>query len=77
MHAWPTLLAMLLWLVELILYVDQLDSAVEDTSQLSEAEQAERMFFEYLTKAYTLWLNAEEDSETIDNSLLENFRIYH
>ncbi|KAJ3271869.1 kinetochore-associated Ndc80 complex subunit ndc80 [Terramyces sp. JEL0728] len=70
LHAWPTLLAMLIWMMELILCVDHLD---EDSSDLNENEQAEKMFFEYLTKAYSLWLSGANDLDIIDRTLLENF----
>jgi kinetochore protein NDC80 len=74
LHAWPTLLAMLQWMVELILAVDQLDDTIEDDRVLNEEEQADKMFYEYLTKAYDLWLKGAEDAEEIiEKALLENF----
>ena len=57
--------------------VDQLDEqAQESVETLSEVEQADRMFFEYLTRAYAIWLNGADETEVIDRTLLENFGKY-
>jgi SMC interacting uncharacterized protein involved in chromosome segregation len=57
--------------------VDQLDSqGQESVETLSEVEQADRMFFEYLTRAYAIWLNGADETEVIDRALLENFGNY-
>lgn len=40
---------------------------------LSEVEQADKMFFEYLTRAYAIWLEGADETEVIDRTLLENF----
>lgn len=38
-------------------------------------EQADRMFFDYLTRAYAIWLKGADETEVIDRTLLENFGI--
>lgn len=58
----------------LTLCVDQIDEEpIEAEKELSEAEEAESIFLEYLTKAYKLWLNGANDFEAIDKTLLQNF----
>lgn len=40
---------------------------------MTEVEQADKMFFDYLTRAYEIWLKGAEDTEIIDRVLLDNF----
>jgi kinetochore protein NDC80 len=74
LHAWPVLLAMLIWMVELIISIQELELA-EENNDLDDNQQAERMFFEYLSKAYTTFLNSieESSSDIIDRPLFEKF----
>jgi SMC interacting uncharacterized protein involved in chromosome segregation len=65
---------MLVWMVDLVLAVEQFDEGHEDP--LTQVDQADKMFFEYLTKAYDYWLEGAEDTGVIDNILLENFGIF-
>ena len=67
LHAWPTLLGMLIWLVELVLVLG------DDNEELNEQQKAEQTFFEYLEKAYVLWLDGQDDFEVIDQELLKSF----
>ncbi|KAJ3367615.1 kinetochore-associated Ndc80 complex subunit ndc80 [Kappamyces sp. JEL0680] len=72
LHAWPTLLAMLLWIVDVVL-VDQLDQFLDEGQEhLSELELADKMYFEYISHAYGLWLENNED-EVINKHLLGKF----
>ncbi|KAJ3392143.1 kinetochore-associated Ndc80 complex subunit ndc80 [Lobulomyces angularis] len=70
MHAWPSLLAVLTWMVELILCcenLDQVDSYEEDA-------QAEKIFYDYLTKTYTMFLiNENNDYHEMVEELKGNF----
>ena len=67
LHAWPTLLAMLIWMVELVVILN------DDQLELNEQQKAELTFFEYLEKAYRIWLTGLDDFEIIDNELLKSF----
>ncbi|KAJ1679962.1 kinetochore-associated Ndc80 complex subunit ndc80 [Spiromyces aspiralis] len=71
-HAWPTLLPMLMWLVELARYIQQVE-AKDVENILSEGEDmnqyAERAFHEYLTKSYPLWLNGEDETPDLEAEL--------
>ncbi|KAJ3073609.1 kinetochore-associated Ndc80 complex subunit ndc80 [Podochytrium sp. JEL0797] len=72
MHAWPSLLAMLTWMVELILCCDQMDNQ-EDFDQATNAEQSAKVFFEYLSKAYAVFLAGDDSYDTMDHELMATF----
>jgi SMC interacting uncharacterized protein involved in chromosome segregation len=59
-------------MVELILSVDQLD-AEQEAEANDETKQAEKMFLDYLSKAYTMFLNGTDNNQVIDQHLLDNF----
>lgn len=46
---------------------------MDDFGQLSDAAQADREFYNYLTKAYQLWLSGVDDFKLIDRDLYEKF----
>ena len=72
LHAWPTLLAMLIWLVELVMILN------DDTCEImTEQQKAELTFFEYLEKAYLLWMAGHNDFEIIDQELFKSFDVKH
>ncbi|KAI8849418.1 HEC/Ndc80p family-domain-containing protein [Chytridium lagenaria] len=74
-HAWPSLLAMLTWMVELILVrlCDQIDNQ-NDFDEMPNAEvAAEKVFFEYLTKAYAVFLAGDDNYDSMDRELISNF----
>ncbi|KAJ3078995.1 kinetochore-associated Ndc80 complex subunit ndc80, partial [Quaeritorhiza haematococci] len=83
MHAWPTLLAMLTWMVELILCCDQLDNQGDFDDGVGPDGMAaggasthpEKIFFEYLTKAYAVFLAGGDDYDAMDAELMANFGI--
>ncbi len=57
--------------------MDQLDQDIEDGTAnggvgLSELEMADKMYFEYLSHAYGLWLDNQED-EVINKHLMDKF----
>ncbi|KAJ3112639.1 kinetochore-associated Ndc80 complex subunit ndc80 [Physocladia obscura] len=71
MHAWPTLLAMLIWIVELIMLCDQMDKQADFDDQ-DENAQSEKLFFEYLTKSYVVFLEGG-DGDEMDKQLATDF----
>lgn len=75
LHAWPVLLAMLVWMVELIVCCEQLDSAndLESNTVVDQAAQAEKIFFDYLVKAYDVFLAGSDDYAAMDKTLNANF----
>ncbi|TPX46493.1 hypothetical protein SeMB42_g03675 [Synchytrium endobioticum] len=73
MHAWPALLAMLVWMVELILCCDQIENAPDITEDGDPTANAEKIFFDYLTKAYELWMAGGDNFDSIDQELISNF----
>ncbi|KAJ3218694.1 rRNA-binding ribosome biosynthesis protein rpf2 [Dinochytrium kinnereticum] len=72
-HAWPSLLAMLTWMVELILCCDQIDNQNEFDDQPNAEIAAEKVFFEYLTKAYAVFLAGDDNYDSMDRELISNF----
>jgi kinetochore protein NDC80 len=72
-HAWPTLLAALVWLVELICYRETEASQMENEDQgiLSDANSnTDKIFFEYLEHAYRRFMNGADAAE-IENALTQ------
>ena len=66
MHAWPYLLAMLVWMVELVMCCDKLDVDSDDFS-------AEKTFFDYLAKTYDWFLAGNDSYDDMDKELETNF----
>ncbi|KAI8827943.1 HEC/Ndc80p family-domain-containing protein [Chytriomyces cf. hyalinus JEL632] len=74
MHAWPTLLAMLTWMVELILCCDQMDNTEAFDDEASSPErQAEKVFFQYLTRAYKEFLAGDDNYDAMADELVSFF----
>ncbi|KAJ3284177.1 kinetochore-associated Ndc80 complex subunit ndc80 [Rhizoclosmatium sp. JEL0117] len=75
MHAWPSLLAMLTWMVELIMCCDQMDTQNEfdDDPVMGAQAQGEKVFFDYLTKAYAVFLAGDDNYDAMDDELISNF----
>ena len=62
-HAWPSLLASIMWLIELLAY-DEEANIGDSGSQLDEYDDptaSEKSFFSYLSKAYSLFLSGEDE----------------
>jgi kinetochore protein NDC80 len=84
-HAWPALLAMLNWMVELIMCCDELASgAGPDTSNKMQdidtapvdatmEAQPEKIFFDYLCKSYKIFLAGNDDFDSMVQELGKNF----
>jgi kinetochore protein NDC80 len=58
-HTWPTLLGALSWLVELITFQEQVEAAEREASQW-ETVNADRLFFDYTSKAYGKFLAGDD-----------------
>lgn len=72
-HTWPSLLASLLWLVELVEY-DELAGLQDDEDGDDEGE-IDRIFFTYIRKAYWCFLNGDDNRyEELDTELGNKFR---
>ncbi|KAI9353822.1 HEC/Ndc80p family-domain-containing protein [Obelidium mucronatum] len=71
MHAWPSLLAMLTWMVELISCCEQMDQQGDFDEDANS--QGEKVFFTYLTKAYAVFLAGDDNYDAMDDELIANF----
>ena len=69
-HAWPSLLAALNWMVELLQYEKQVEVAMAEDL---DAENPDKMFFEYLARAYESFLQGNDDDEQLENELAQAF----
>jgi kinetochore protein NDC80 len=67
MHTWPTLLAALNWLVELIECAELLDS--RGTYVPDSISEGEKLFFEYLRKGYAAFLAGDDRLDGLQNDL--------
>ena len=64
-HTWPSILAAIAWLVELLNYSDKADECRDEA--VDERQQAEADFFSYVSEAYKLFMAGDDDAcETID-----------
>ena len=69
-HAWPSLLAALNWIVELLQYEKQVEAAIAEDL---DTENPDKMFFEYLARAYESFLQGNDDDEQLENELAQAF----
>ncbi|KAJ2494028.1 kinetochore-associated Ndc80 complex subunit ndc80 [Coemansia sp. RSA 2050] len=73
MSTWPGLLAMLLWLVELIECVGLMNPS-NDISELKDSAQfVDRVYFDYLSRAYPVWLDSGEEPAEFESALAQTF----
>lgn len=74
-HSWPSYLAVLIWMMELIMCCDRLDRPedYEDAVSATDSKHLEKLFLEYLTKAYSVFLDGEDNFEAMDQELLDKF----
>lgn len=87
MHAWPGLLAMLQWLVDLILCCDQLQTTItqlNDPSSLVSELAVDALNggklnigakFSHLSSAYRLFLSGDENYEILQAELESHFAL--
>ncbi|KAJ2084350.1 kinetochore-associated Ndc80 complex subunit ndc80 [Coemansia sp. RSA 988] len=76
MSTWPGLLAMLLWLVELIECVTQMnpqDVDIHSAEFKDSAQFVDRVFFDYLVQAYPLWLDSGDEPVELEEVLAKQF----
>lgn len=74
-HTWPALLAALTWLVELLTYQEIVEERDAEAADSLVEENAEKLFFNYLSKAYTVFmLDDNGDMSRIDDELDEQFK---
>ncbi|KAG4305374.1 hypothetical protein PORY_000930 [Pneumocystis oryctolagi] len=67
-HSWPSMLSMLHWMVEVISCIEKLvnkEIYVDDNND----NEAERIFFDYLTKAYRVFLSGDDDFSEMEKEL--------
>ncbi|KAJ1959164.1 kinetochore-associated Ndc80 complex subunit ndc80, partial [Dipsacomyces acuminosporus] len=77
MSSWPGLLAMLLWLVELIECVSRMnpqDIDMNDPEFKESTQFVDRVFFDYLVQAYPVWLDSGEEPEELESILAGQFQ---
>jgi len=80
-HTWPTLLAALMWLIELLGCEDSQEEDIlrnEDDATMNSLEEiesrSEKAFFRYLNKAYVAFLSADDPQyEALEEALVEYF----
>jgi kinetochore protein NDC80 len=69
-HAWPSLLAALNWMVELLQYEKQVELAMAEDL---DAENPDKMFFDYLARAYESFLQGSDDDGQLEEELAQAF----
>lgn len=69
MHAWPCLLAMLSWLVDLI----QVSDVVANTETTDPIDDPEGIFFDYLCKSYKIFLAGSDDYDSLIKEMSSSF----
>lgn len=81
-HTWPTLLAALTWLIELLSCEDSQEEEDllknDDNGEMTSLEEiesrSEKSFFRYLTEAYVAFLSADDPQyEALEEALVEYF----
>ncbi|KAJ2561687.1 kinetochore-associated Ndc80 complex subunit ndc80 [Coemansia sp. RSA 1822] len=76
LSTWPGLLAMLLWLVELIECVDEMNPQnvdFNDPSFKDSVQFVDRVFFDYLVQAYPVWLDSGDEPAELEDYLANQF----
>jgi kinetochore protein NDC80 len=72
-HSWPSVLAALAWLVELLNYDDRAEDAAG--SQFDEKQRSERQFFVYASTTYRYFLAGDDPkAQAADDEMLGQFR---
>eukprot|EP01038_Epipyxis_sp_PR26KG_P016094 gene16094-21870_t len=76
-HAWPTLLACIMWIIELISYGEESEygrinneNIESNAMSFDDPTSSEKAFYKYLSKAYSLFLSGKDDQY---NMLEEQF----
>lgn len=66
-HRWPQLLAVLTWLVDLAKYIEAVTEA--EARPDFDCDEGNKMFLEYLTQGYKLWLSGQDDLSASDQQM--------
>lgn len=76
-HAWPSLLASITWIIELLGYDEEaaIGNTNQDENELDDDPTAsDKAFYSYLSKAYTLFLNGEDDKYAeLEEQFIESY----
>ncbi|KAJ1974854.1 kinetochore-associated Ndc80 complex subunit ndc80 [Dimargaris verticillata] len=75
-NSWPNFLAALHWMVELATSAEQLGNTEPDffSAEFQSSQTfSEQAFFDYLSKAYCVFLGGQDDFEGFENDLAECF----
>ena len=60
-HTWPHVLAMLVWVIELLYYLEELEEEEEKNGQTDEA----KIFFQFIADAYGTFLEGEDNFDDL------------
>ncbi|SPR01350.1 unnamed protein product (mitochondrion) [Plasmodiophora brassicae] len=69
-HTWPSLLAALVWLIDLLGYMEK----VEGREQESREAAGEKMFYCYLTTAYVKFLDGADNYSFMESGVADQFK---
>lgn len=73
-HAWPSLLAALTWLIDLIEYNNRSDEADKLANLELDYSSSERGFYAYCAKAYGLFITGKDDAFLqLENQFVKSF----
>ncbi|KAG5440845.1 hypothetical protein PCK2_000144 [Pneumocystis canis] len=75
-HSWPSMLSMLHWMVEVIMCIEKLINKGMDVDHNNE-NHVEKIFFDYLTKAYRVFLSGDDDFSEMEKELEQEFDKLH
>ena len=68
-HTWPHLLAALAWLVDLLRYSEAAFERDQAEDESFDNDDGNKVFFDYLSKGYALFLSGEDDMSGLDEQL--------
>ncbi|PVV04079.1 hypothetical protein BB560_001426 [Smittium megazygosporum] len=74
-NSWNVVLGFLVWMVELNEIADRMESSRAPDNLFSNpgSKFEERVFYQYLVKAYPIWLNGDEEPGYIEDELSNQF----
>ncbi|KAJ3342642.1 kinetochore-associated Ndc80 complex subunit ndc80 [Gonapodya sp. JEL0774] len=81
MHSWPTCLGILMWMMELVVASEHADPLEQNSdfadngfaSQQDPAASGERTFFEYVSRAYEVFLAGGDNFDAMDRELVNTY----
>lgn len=74
-HAWPSLLASIMWLIELLAYDEAASAGTAEQLEVDlEDPSSYKAFYEYIALSYALYLQGEDDKyATLEQQFVESF----